>query len=140
MDVEVAVGLLLAKVVVLTEVEVEVTVVLTAFGVRVFTGVVVYFSTAVRERVVERVVVGIVPTEVVASLTTHTSRVVVMALEAMAGVVKTEKAPRARMKSLGIASPMMRKSWKGIWRIAVEMREGRGSGRYERNREIRNED
>lgn len=138
MDVEVAVGLVLAKVVVLTEVEVEVTVVLTTFGVRVFTGVVVYFSTAVRERVVEMVVVGTVPTEVVASLATHSSRVVVV--EAMAGVVKTEKTPRARMESLGIAGPMMRKSWKGIWRIAVEMREGRASGTYERNREIRKED
>lgn len=70
---------------VLTEMEVEVTVVRLGVGVTVLMGVVVYFSTAVRETVSETVVVGTVATEVAAILVVHASRVEV---KAMTGVVK----------------------------------------------------
>ena len=84
---------------------VVVTVMLFAVGVTVLIGVVVYFSVAVRETVVEEVVVGTVATELAAILVVHNSRVEV---EAMTGEVKVESIPRAKTESLSMEGIMMR--------------------------------
>lgn len=93
-------------VVALTEMEVVVTVVRLAAGVTVLTGVVVYFSVAVREMVVEKVVVGTVATELAAILVVHPSSVEV---EAVTGEVKVESIPRAKTESLGMEGIMLRR-------------------------------
>lgn len=99
-------------VVVLTETEVEVTVVLLGAGVTVLMGVVVCFTTAVKEIVVEKVVVGTVATEVAAILVVHPSRVEV---EAMTGVVKEESRARAKIEIL-VMEDMMRRMMQAICR------------------------
>ena len=103
--VEVYVAVLPFTVVVLTETEVVVTVVRLAAGVTVLIGVVVCFSVAVRETVVEKVVVGTVATELVAILVVHASSVEV---EAMTGEVKVGGISRAKTESLGMDGIMVR--------------------------------
>lgn len=125
--VEVKVAVLPFTVAVLTEMEVEVTVVRLTDGVTVLIGVVVYFSVAVIEIVVDRVVVGTVATELAAILVVHPSRVEV---EAMTGEVNVENRPRAKTESLGMEGIMMRRSGE----LSKDTRRDKGSAMCRRKR------